>query len=640
MSSSTKNNISSPSKRRRILSDIVNTNSGSLGFDMVNINHSDAEWKHSATSNIPLPSREAGSDVSHSEGRLTYRNKENSKIPTKVDSYIAMNTSLTEKSKIRLPKFEVSYERDRLQENARVERELDALRAKLKGLDEELLRAANGLHSLLDTNEELQSQIRHLLRRRGELREQNRRAQKDFDDTEARVNSNVAHEEKMMHLQLEELMLKLKDDYNEAKFQLEQQVKETQFVDHELTGQGETLQKEKEKLEQQLQEVIDRKINSLAAEQKAMDEELQETLHEKRQIVEKATATYHEKQERFDKVMKEYEEISKEVENRKLTASDISTQMDELNRKIDTFEETKKLHEHHLQCLNDELRNLQGDDLDWQAKLLAEKEKYLVVCHRHENYMATRRILEHSIMNFSNRARLFVRISGDDLILVDERDAVVGGVQYQFDKVGLLEEDDDDDKYSLEWKLLSNEALMKNDVSIIFSGSVRKTPSYNLINAFSYLSDTEARYTHYGWTIGYNVQSLVIDSTAVDILNNSTETALDFLGKKLNVISQRMTINSLSDLIAIKEADVTDKAVCHIITTVACKDSKISSHQLFILNVSNISPMLQSQYFEASGDGILQQLLNYLASNTKVINVCDITTEHHKLLHQVSTFHR
>lgn len=626
-----------PSKRRRVLSDIANTKGGTLGFDMANIDHSN-DFKQPSLS-IPLPSRE----MSHSINLPALRNKENSRIPTKVDNYIAMNTSLTEKSKIRLPKFEVSYERDRLQENDRVEREMDALRAKLNGIDEQVLRAADDLHALLDVNEDFQSRARQLLRQRGELREQNCKAQKQFDATEARVNSTVAHEEKMMHLQLKEFELKLRDDYNEAKFQLEQQVKESHFVDSELTNEAEALEREKEKLKQQLQDAIDKKNKMLASELAAMESELEEALQEKRHQVEKASAEYRVKQERFEKVMKEYEDVTKDVAGRKSSASEISVKIDDLNRKLDTFEEEKMQREQDLQRLNDELRWTQGDDLDWQARLASEKEKYLKVCQKHENYMTARRNLEHSIMNFSDKTRLYLRISGEEYTIINDKEATVGGVHYNFDKVGSFrveEGPDQDDKYSLEWRLPSNEALMKNDVSIIFSGSFPRKSSYNLINTFSYLTENEARCKNSGWNISYNLQSLLIDSSTVDLLNNSTETALDFLGNNLNVISQRMRVRNLSDLVAVKEAQNPNKAVCHVITTEASNSGQTVTHRLFIVNISNIPPDVQAQYFAESAHGNLQQLLSYLASNTKLISVCDIKTDHRMLLDQVSRFHR
>lgn len=635
--SSTDSNHFSPSKRRRVLSDIINTKGGTLGFDMVNIDHSSSEIKQTAMSNIPMPSKENSQSINQ------IRNKENSRIPTKVDNYIAMNTSLTQKSKIRLPKFEVSYERDRLQENARAEREIDSLREILNGIDKELLRAANDLHGLLDLNEEFQSKARQLLRQRADLREQNCKAQKEFDVTEAQVNSRVAHEESMMHLELKELELKLRDDYNEAKFQLEQQVKESQFVDSELTEKAEALEKEKERMEKQLQDMILKKKKTIAGELAAMEADLEATLLEKRQQVEKVSAGYHEKQEQFEKVIKEYEEISKEVDNRKNIANELSVKIDELSEKINSFEEEKKQKEQELQRMNDDLRLTQGDDLDWQVRLASEKEKFLEVLQKHENYITTRRNLEHSIMNFSDKARLYVRISGEDYTIVDEKEVLVRGMHYKVDKVGLfkgVEEPELDDTYSLEWRLLANEALMRSNLSIVFSGSIPRKSSYNLMNAFSYLTEHEARYKNSGWNMSYNLQSLIIDSSTVDLLNNSTETSLDFLGNKLNVISQRMRVHSLSDLVAVKEAETSNKAVCHVITTEASKSGKSVTHQLFILNLTTLTPEFQAQYFAESGKGNLQQLLTYLATKTKMICICDIITDHTRLLDRVSSFHR
>lgn len=635
-----------PSKRRRVLSDIVNTKkSHSLGFDMVNIDHSivldETKLKRTSESAIPVPPREKSNEINE----LALRNKEKSRIPMKVGNYIAMNRSLAEKSKIKLPNFELSYERDRLQENARAEREVESLRENLKAMDKELHEAAKELNALLDENEASQEFNRQLHRRKSELKEQNCAAQKVFDFTEARVNEQVAHKEQMMHLQLREFENKLQDDYNEAKFNLKQQVKESaSFQDTELVKESEALSAKKEQLRKKLQETIDRKNEVISKELATMDADLEKALLEKRKEVEKATLEYHEKQLRFEEVMKEYDLLSSEVEERKATASNLNKQMDKLHEKLVNFQSCKHEKEMELQKLNNELRSLQGDDFDWQSKVSVEKDKYEAARLKHDNYMKTRRILEHAIMNYSNKIRLYVRFGGEGVDIVDSTQVIIKEAHYKFDKVMRLS---NDESYSLEWKLLLSDALTKNDAALIISGTVPYASTYQLFNSFSYLSENETRLRETGWLVSYSLQSLLIDSSSItDLLNKCTETELEIQGNSLNVVSQRMLVESLSDLkTAVKDVDFEDKTICHILNADAAnsKTRKTINHKLYILNLTNLSPAHQSALFSESKNSDLQKILSHITSHVKVLNVCDIMTVNDKtkmLLEKINTFHR
>lgn len=624
------------------MGDIVNSKrTPSLEFDMANIDHSngnnDVSVRRTSESAVPVPpSKKVAGDFS-------LRNKENSRIPTKVDNYIAMNRSLTEKSRLSLPKFEVSYERDRLQEAARADKEVDALREKLKSLDRKLHQAAQELHGLLDENEASQNMHRQLLRRKTELRDRNLAAQKQFDALEAKVNDCVAHKEQMMHLELRELELKLEDDYNEAKFQLEQQVRASVlFKDSELEQESNVLQEKKRDLESKLEEAISEKENALSQEKAAMDKELEKTLLEKRLEVENKSEAYREIHLRFEQVMKEYDSASGDAEEKNKIIDSLNSQVSDMNSKIETFQLLKLELQNTLSELNEELQTIQGTDRDWQAKEITEREKYQSSKSNYEKYMVTRRNLEHAILSYSNKARLYLRLGGENHEVVDNDKVTIKNVTYKFDKVSELT---NDESYSLEWKLLVNEVLTKSDVTLIFSGSFPRESTYNLSSAFSYMSEAEPKLRESGWQISYNLQSLEIDQMlTVDLLNKCTETDIDILANHLNVISQRMRVESVSELRSVvKNANFHDKSVLHILTGDATnsKTGNTKSHRLFILNMTNLPVKRQSDVLNQSSGEILSKLLSFLGGHTRVFLSCDLETADdntQKLLASISNF--
>lgn len=620
---------SGASKRRRVLSEIVNT-TNSLGFDMANISHMDhgslLRNRKSETS-IPLPPR----DKMRQQNGLSLRNNENSRIPTKVDSYIAMNRLLAEKSRIRLPSFQATYEKDRLEEQEQMERHIDELKSELKSADRKLHQTTKELTLLLDANDASQSANRTLQKRRLELQERNFEAQKLFESLETRVHALVAHEELIMHLKLREFENSLQDDYNEAKFQLEEQVKATQFQDSQLVEEGKKLRQRRDELVEKMENTISAKTEALKAEQEAIDAEREKILQEKQTQVESATSEYHMKQERFEAIMREYERFSGEADRRKAIISDISREIEETEQNLRTFDSQKLKKEQELRDLENELRSVHQTDQDWQRKVERAKKEHESAKQKYEHYESTRRILEHAIMGYSRGARLYVRIDQD---LTSDNQVVVEGTPYTFDKVMRLDYDP-----TREWSLLVGEVTTKSDVSVVFSGSVHHPSTHYLVSAFS-----ELRASRLSYELNYTLQSLLVDSSTTDLLNKCTETEISVVGKNLDVISQRMRVENVSDLTtAVKNVEVGEQAVCHILSVDATYGGRTSTHRLFLVNLTNMSIERQIHLLEGSGKGDLATIVSYVGNHTKMVHSCDVRTGDRnirKLLDAAVTFYR
>lgn len=628
----------SPSKRRRILGDIGNARrTPSLEFDMANIDHSRQNngglTPRRASSGLEIPTLKKTAPSSD----FSSRNKENSRIPTKVDNYIAMNRSLTEKSKLHLPKFEVSYERDRLQEAAHADREIELLKDQLRSLDRKLHLAAQELHGLLDVNETSQTLHRQLLKRKSEMKDRNLQAQKLFDSLEGKVNDSVAHSEKMMHLELRELELKLEDDYNEAKFQLEQQVRASVvFQDTELEDEQKRLKEQKSELEKKLEAVKLEKEQEAKLEKSAMEKELQETLQKQQVEVEKSSEKYREINLKYETVMKTFEDAEKQVREKNAEINDLESQVLEFHDKMEKFGELKSELQNQLNELNSELNLLYGTDDDWKAREHAEKQIFEKSRQQLEKYTATRRNLQHAIFSYSNKARIYLRARD---LHAENNQVCIGGSNFAFDHVCDF---GNDHLYCLEWRLLANEVLTTHNVTLVFSGSVPRETTYNLCNAFTFVSENERNLAEKGVSVTYTLQSLIMDeNSTVDMLNKSSETEINVLANHADVISQRMRFAAVSELkSAVKNSECSGKSVCHILTAETTHKGKTKPHKLFLINLTNLLIEKQAALFSLSNSK-LSRLLSHLSSHTRVFHSCDIDTETAKpLLAAISNFHK
>lgn len=568
---------------------------------------------------------------------FSLRNKENSRIPTKVDNYIAMNRSLTEKSKLHLPKFEVSYERDRMQEAAHAEREIELLKDQLRSLDRKLHLAAQELHGLLDVNETSQTLHRQLLKRKSEMKDRNLQAQRLFDSLEGKVNDSVAHSEKMMHLELRELELKLEDDYNEAKFQLEQQVRASvMFQDTELEEEQKRLREKKTELEQKFEAVKLEKEKETKLEKTAMEKELQETLQKQQVEVEKSSEKYRDINMKYETVMKTYEDAAKQVREKNAEIKELESQISEFHGKMERFGQLKSELQNQLNELNNELNLLYGTDEDWKAREHTEKDIFEKARQQLEKYTATRRTLQHAIFSYSNKARIYLRARN---LHVENDQVSLGGSTFAFDHVSDF---GNDYLYCLEWRLLANEVLTKHNVTLIFSGSVPRETTYNLCNAFTFVSENEHKLSEKGMSVTYTLQSLIMaGNSTVDMLNKSSETEINILANHVDIISQRMRFAAVSELKStIKSSECSGKSVCHILAAESSNKGKTNTHKLFLFNLTNLPIEEQAALFSL-GNSKLSRLLSHLSSHTRIFQSCEIDSENVKpLLAAITNFHK
>lgn len=611
------------SKRRRVLSDIVNSTlpmvdssrRKSLGFDLARIEH------NIPPSSIPEPP----SDSTKVIKEKAIQNRAGSAIPTmsrahSYSKYLQVSKSLSEKCKVNSAGFEAPFDDKPDSESFEKLEELTSLRKKLS---REVAEANRTLETLKKESKELERTHKRLRRQTLEKETQIRLLAAQFEAKEQKVQENVAHEAQMTDLRLREHENKLLNDYNEAKFKLETEIAEnTEYNDPETTKAIEELEAQKSQLEKELEEAISRKEEAINLEMALMEAEVDETLKQKTIEVDKASAQFQEKQSALEQLLNQCDALSKDVQQKQDEKTELENQVEEMEQQINGFDVLKLLLKQELALLNDDMLAVQGEDLDWHKKVEEEQQKFLEVKRKHDMYSNTRRYLEHTIMSHESTLRRFVRIE-NSIALVRGSEVHLGNDGYRFEKAGFLQIDPD---YPLEWKLLVEEALLHSNVSLLFCGSDKKPSMHNVQTVFRFLKQAEQAQND--WSFKISLQSIGFSKNEIfDMLNSSTDTSIEYAKGTLSVISQRMLVQNMKDIsLAAKNIDSYETAIYHLFT-IDGENIRTHSKSVKYLSIMNLTQLPTSDQIQVLLETTSEpgQLARHLMTETKCLCACDIS---------------
>lgn len=611
-------------KRRRVLSDIVNTTPTmiesarrkSLGFDLVRIDHG-------LGSSIPIPPPDSTKLIN----QKAEQNRVGSAIPSIAKSqmyhkYLQVSRSLSEKCKVNSASLDLPFD-DR--PNVESLQSLEALKLEQARLDRALEEAARVLDALKDDSKDLERTHKRLKRQASEKETLIRLLAGNFETKEQKVQAAVAHEAQMTDLRLREHQNKLLNDYNDAKFKLEAKVAQNaQYEDSELIATIKELENNKLELETELQTVIAKKEVSIQQEMQLIDTEIDKTLQQKTAEVEEASNEFQQLQLALDQVSAQYEALAQELRQKQNTETELELQVKLMHEQIGGLGEVRMELKREIALINSDLLAVQGEELEWQQRVQHERQAFLSVQKKFHNYSATRRYLDHAIMSYSDKTRRYVRVE-NSVADVHDNVVVLNGTHYGFEKAGALE---NDAEYALEWELLVRDVLRKSDVLIIFCGSDKKPSMHYLLPAFTFLN--KAQENHKDWSFEVYLQSLFFDGEEVfDILNASTDSAIEYPQNKLFVVSQRMLVHAERDLaMALKNEGDIDKTVLHILTINGSnkKTNQKCSNHLSIVNISNLEIDAQVEALQNAQTNI-GKMVNYMLSTTNSVCACDIVPD-------------
>lgn len=603
-------------KRRRVLSDIVNTapemidsaRRKSLGFDLVRIDHG---------SSIPNPPQESTQLIN----QKAEQNRVGSAIPSITRSqmynkYLQVNRSLSEKCKINSATLDVPFDdsadADSLQS-------LDSLMSDQIRLQRAVEDASKTLDALKTESKDLERTHKRLKRHSSEKETQIRLLASNFETQEQKIQAAVEHEAHMTDLRLREHENKLLDDYNDAKFKLEAEVAQNaRFDDPELTSAIQELEKKKQEVDAELQSTVAKKHDVVQQEIQLMDAEIEKTLQQKTTEVEVASNKFQKLQLNLEQITAEYESLVELANLKQSTKAELELQVKQMNEQFRDLDRVRTELNREIALAKADLLAVQGEDLEWLQRVDYEKAEYLAVKKKHQAYSRTRRLLEHAIMGYSEATRRYVRIE-KTAAEVSENQVIFNGARFHFEKTGVLQENAD---YALEWELLVKDAI-KSSASIIFCGNDRKPSMHFLLPAYTFLKDAQESLKD--WSFEVYLQSVFFDGKEVfDILNASTDSTIQYSQNSLSVVSQRMLVHTDKDLaVALKHEGDVDKAVLHVFTISGMKENHKTSTQVNIMNISNLGVDAQVEAL-CNDQTTLGKLVNHLLSVTNSVCSCDI----------------
>lgn len=608
-------------KRRRVLSEIINKNPPmiesarrkSLGFDLVRIDHS-------LGSSIPNPPPDSTKIIKEK----AEQNRVGSAIPSIAKSemynkYLQVSRSLSEKCKVNSAGLDVPFED--YPDGSSLKR-LEELEEEQARLHRDTHEASKVFEALKAEAKELDRTHKRLKRLASEKETQIRLLTSEFETREQKVQAAVAHEAHMTDLRLREHQNKLLNDYNDAKFKLEAEVAQNSDLrSPELDRSIEELKLKKRELDAELQDAATKKEEAIRHEMQLMDAEIDNVLKQRTMEVEEASKTFQKLQLVLDQISAEFEALDQEVLQNKKTKAALELQVKQIHERFSSLGNDRESLKSQIHSVRAEILALKSEESVLHQRVQREKMDYLAVKEKFDTYSTTRRFLEHAIMGYSEKTRRYVRLD-ESMAEVHNNEVILDGIHYRFEKAGIL---DHDAEYNLEWELLIKEALKESNVSVLFCGSDRKPSMHYLLHAFNFLK--MAQVNHKDWSFEVNLQSIFVDEKEVyDLLNASTDCAIEYPQNQLSIISQRMLVNTEKDLrIALKDEGDIDKMVLHILTIdgTNAKTNQKSATRLSIANITNLRIKAQVEVLQNAHKGI-GKLINHLLASCKSVCACDI----------------
>lgn len=601
----------SPSKRRRVLSEITHTDNTapeparrkSLGFDMARID---------------LTSPNAAPECPALRLRfpeLATRTLRGSSIPVlkksdRLQRLLSINESLNRKCKIDTdtapPQDEDPYGIQALLLEARQQAdEIRTKRSMLNDLEEERLEVRQLNKALLNEIGELKTLIDELGGK--------------FEYLLGRVTAKVETKERDINLDLRNYKNKLEDERNDAKFELENEMLSAkQYEDSDLLDEVRQLKEKKLALEQELATATTAREEFLKTENALMDEEMNAVLAKKSAEVEGSTTTYQNLQNEFQFVVAQLDSANEELRSKQSSNEVLQQKIYNLEANFHDFEATKRTLHDELSILNRELSEIESENRHWSEETKEAKALYDFHTEKYGNYHATRRILEHGIAKYERRNRTLVRVDHGDTV---NNEVTVGTTPYQFDKVVSCTDRD----FSLEWRLFVTDAVLESDAALILLGSQTPDVAQRSARIFSFLKAGEQSHTKKGWSFSYYLQSVRFSGRNVlDELNGPTETSIEAKNDKLEVKSQQMIVQSESELRLALKSKEHDCASCQIYTILGENpNGQKSERRLFIVDLALLS--LHNQNAVLSGtEAQLNDLVRFIRERMRHMKVCDV----------------
>lgn len=607
-------------KRRRILSDIINTGiqpteshtrRKSLGFDLVRIDVSQPEPQQQSVemdrrgTNIPtLRNSERYEKFLNISESLNRKCKVN---PSDHNSYIPSSKTLTESTKQTTEKLE----------------------AEIQTLDLEIRQATDDLSAIDDEYSHQNMLYRALKTEMVELNNVLRDHEAKFEYILSQTTSKVELKQKELEVNLKEYRTKSESSYSNARFELENELRQvTEFDDTEALSRIELLKEEKIRLQNKLQSQDTVNREQLGELEATLNSKLKQNEIKNSEKIKCAAECVRAKERELESLEMDLAKAREVLQAQQQSEAELEQKIQKQKELIENFDVVKENWQEQLLVVTSKIREQEATEHSWAQKVEEAKEAHQKQKAKFDQYQKTIRSLEHALSRFGSDQRVFVRVPRKSESLKDNH--IIG---LEFDKIASNSEHSE---FSLEWELHAQECLRGVLAGLVFCGSEKTNCLDQIKTALLFLF--EGMKTTNDRKYDLCIQSVhADDASLVDLLNRLTSPTINLKNKAFELKSQKMMLGNLGDIdTAFKHINLANKTTIHLFTIVGnamegdtnqAKSSlgKGFRSQLCLIDLSQLCLDEQIQYLKRIGKNEkLNLLLRYLSSNCKCITISEI----------------
>lgn len=482
-------------------------------------------------------------------------------------------------------------------------------------LDQELSELQNKLCDLEQDSVELKRIHKKLQHKLLDVKLEIDKLERKFEFKEESITKNVSNHEKLIDMNLKELSHKYIDEYNEAKFQLENELRISKsYRDESIVKEVTELESKKENLVSQLNSIKKEKHDTLESEKILLQNEISKYLEQKTFEVDELSSIYETKSSELEKLTSKLTDLQNQIKTKNEENEKLESSIREVESSSKNFVSQKSLLQQELEAIYLEIEQVKQEENEWTSKFIKVEKTYNESLNKLSKHNQQKRILENMIMNYEGKLRVYVKVPNS--IDIADNEFIINHDSFKFNKV--FRNEITNESLISEFIALTKSAITGNNVSMILLGNSTTTINHSLTTDIilkSYqsftqtLNDIELK----SWDFQFNLKSLRIkvDGLVYDNLNESTE-----------IIQSNFT-NNLSELPAKSIPIIDDNQLSQMVKQIQTV-SNLTTDNLYIININAKNTVSLKQYEN--------NLLLVDITSQSISNQCEILSESQQVL--------
>lgn len=474
-----------------------------------------------------------------------------------------------------------------------------------KNLEVELdsqLKDLRSKHEALQTDMvELRRSHKKILHKVSDLDAQIATEKGRFEYSEDRIMKNVLHREQMMNLQVKDLINKLTSEYNEAKFQLQDELAAAKnYNDEELLAEVQRLRDETKVLEEKYAKVVAENQRKFKEEASSLEKEMNRVLASKTNEASALEDQYQSKLVEFQSVESEVNEMEASIKKLRDENGQLENEIKRIKENAQRFEADKAQLLNELLEAENNLAQAKAEASRWKAAVAEEGKSFGKAREQLNVHNLHRRMLEDAIMDYERGPRIYVRDSPRSSTHFAK----------EFSKDSCNQEIID------EFLCFVGTSVKRMlNCGIIISG--HKQPGFVsqiLSSCFELILERTASPAFKGWSFEYALRCLDVGQTpSVDLLDSRRPVAAEVKASLEDIRAQKMVIESSKDLkgIPIPEHSKGHLSILSIYGTI---NGIVRQCDMVVLNISGADLSVQPDLILGQ-DPSLKSLIDYCHNN-------------------------